>query len=114
MKRQFSFLWVAFACLVALSDCSPTIQSNQTPRSALVKIECYKASEQQILHLLRSGRARDIKVVTNGSSMEITAAFSPADTPPEMLAQVIQNLNDVSGVVHVELVENPRPIMQNF
>jgi hypothetical protein len=114
MKRQFSFLWVAFAILVALPGCSPYLSSTQTPGSALVKIECRDASVRQILELLRSGRGKDINVVADGSGTEITAAFSPADTPPGKLAQILQDLNDLSGVLHVEVVENPHPIRQNY
>jgi len=45
---------------------------------------------------------------------EITAAFSPVDTAPGKLEQILQHLNDMSGVLHVEVVENPHPIRQNL
>jgi len=112
MKRQFSFLWVAFAILAAFSGCSPYLEPSRTPSSALVKIECENASLQQIMELLRLGRGRDITVTPDGSY--ITAAFSPDDTPPEKLAQIVKNLSDLHGVLHVEVVENPRPILQYF
>ena len=112
MKRRFSFLWVAFAILAAVSGCSPYIEPSRTPTSALVKVECQNASQRQIMELLRLGRARDITVTPDGSC--ITAAFSPDDTTPERLAQILQNLHDLSGVLHVEVVENPRPILRNF
>ena len=114
MKSQFAFLWVVIAALAAFPGCTPSMQSNQTPRSALVKVECHNASLPQILELLQSGRGKDISVTADGASMEITAAFSPVDTPPEKLAQIIQDLNGLNGVLHVELVENPHPIRQNF
>jgi len=114
MKRRFPFLWVTFALLAALPGCNPYIPSTPTPGSALVKIECRNAPERQILELLRSGRAKDISVVADGSCLVITAAFSPANTPPEKLAQILQDLNDLSGVLYVEVVENPGPIRQNF
>jgi hypothetical protein len=114
MKRQFSFLWVSFAILVACSGCSPAIQSNQTPQSALVKIECQNASVRQILELLRSGRGKDINVAMGNSCMEITAAFRPGDAPPGKLEQILQSLTDLSGVIHVEVEGNPHPIRQNF
>ena len=114
MKRRFTFPGVAFAILAAFPGCSPTIQTSQTPQSALVKVECQNASVQEILYFLRSGRGKDISVTADGPCMEITAAFSPADTPPEKLTQLLQYLNDLGGVLHVEVVENPRPIRQNF
>ena len=114
MKRQFSFLWVAFAILVALTGCGPYIPTNAASGSALVKVECRDASVRQILELLRSGRGKDISVRGDGSCQEITAAFSPADTAPGKLDQILQNLNDMSGVLHVEVVENPHPIRQNL
>ena len=115
MKGQFSFLWVAFALLVALPGCNPSyIPSTPMTGSALVKVECHDASVQQILFLLRSGRGKDIRAVFNGFCQEITAAFSPTDTPPGKLAQILQDLNVLNGVLHVEVVENPHPIRQNF
>ena len=115
MKRLFTFLWVAFAILVALPGCSPyIIPSTPTPGSALVKVECRDAPVRQILELLRSGRGKDISVVTDGSCQEITAAFSPADTTPGKLAQILEDLNGLMGVLHAEVVENPHPIRQNF
>ena len=117
MKRQFSFLWVAFAILVGLPGCSPYyIPSNPAPGSALVKIECRDASDvrQRVLELLRSGRGKDISVGADGSCLEITAAFSQADTPPGKLAQILEDLNGLMGVLHAEVVENPHPIRQNF
>src|SRR6202034_658276 len=74
---------------------------------ALVKVECRDASVRQILELLRSGSGRDINVRDDGSCREITAAFSPADTAPGKLEQILQHLNDMSGVLHVDIVENP-------
>ena len=112
MKRLFSFPGVAFAILVALQGCSPSIQSYQTPASALVRIECASGSVQQIQQFLRFSRGKDISVALDGSY--ITAAFSPEDIPPAKLAQILQNLNELSGVLRVEVMENPRPIMQNF
>ena len=114
MKRRSSFLWVCFALLVCLSGCGPSGQSTQSPASALVKVECYTTSIQPILQLLRSGRGKDIDVKTDGSSTEITAAFSPDFTDRAKLLQILQQLNDLSGVVHVEVEENPHPIRQNF
>jgi len=114
MKRQFSFPWLAFATLIALSSCSPSIQSTRTPGSALVKIECYHASVSQILLILRSGRGRDISVTADGPSTLITAAFSPLLTDPARLAQILHDLDALGGVMHVEVMENPRPVMQNF
>ncbi len=116
MKRQFAFLWVAFAILVTLPGCNPYIPSNPTEEPALLKIECRDAPviRQRVLQLLRSGRGKDISVGTDGSCLEITAAFTPADTPPGKLAQLLQDLNDLIGVLHTELVENPHPIRQNF
>jgi hypothetical protein len=112
MKRQISFLWVAFAILVAFLGCSQYSQPAQTPGSALLKIECRNASVRQILELLRSGGGKDISVSDDGS--EITAAFSPAYTSAGRLMQIFQDLNNLSGVLHVEVVENPHPIRQNF
>jgi hypothetical protein len=116
MKRPFSFLWAAFALLLALPGCSPYLSpSNPTPGSALVTIECRDATaERQILELLRSGRAKDISVRADGSSLEITAAFSPEYTPAGRLGQILQDLNELNGVLYVEVVENPHPIRQNF
>ena len=115
MKRQLPFLWATFALLAALSGCSPYLApSNPAPASTLVKIECREASVQQILQLLRSGRGKDITVVADGTSMEITAAFSPADTPPGKLVQILNDLNSLNGVIHADVVENPHPIRQNF
>ena len=115
MKRQFSFLWAAFAFLVALPGCIPNVPQNPTPGSALVKVECRDAPVvRQILVLLRSGRGKDISVENDGSCLEITAAFSPADTPPGKLAQILEDLNGLMGVLHAEVVENPHPIRQNF
>jgi hypothetical protein len=116
MKRQFSFLWAAFAILVALPGCGPYIPTNPTAGSAQVKVECRGAPviRQMVLELLRSGRGKDISVGADGSFLEITAAFSPADTPPGKLAQILQDLNDLNGVLHVEVAENLHPIRQNF
>ena len=114
MKRQCSFLWVTFALLVALQGCKTYISSSPTPGTALVKVECRDASVRQILELLRSGRGKDISVVTNSSYVEIMAAFRPAETPPQKFEQIVQDLNGLSGVLHVEVVENPHPIRQNF
>jgi hypothetical protein len=114
MKRQFSFLWVTFAILVALQGCGPYIPTTAASGSALVTVECRDASVRQILQLLRSGRGKDISVRDDGACREITAAFRPEDTPPGKLAQILQDLNDLNGVLHVEVVENPHPIRQNF
>jgi len=116
MKRQFSFLWVAFVLVAALPCCSPNIASAPTSGSALVKVECRDASDvrEMVLQLLRSGRGKDISVKTDGACLEITAAFSPADTPPGRLVQVMEDLNNLGGVLHVEVVENPRPILRDF
>jgi hypothetical protein len=120
MKRQFSFLWAAFALLATLQGCGPYIPSNSTPGStsgsALVTIECRDAPDvrQRVLEVLRSGRGKDINVGPDGTCLEITAAFSPTDTPPGRLAQILQDLNDLIGVLHAEVMENPHPIRQNF
>ncbi|HVS97284.1 MAG TPA: hypothetical protein VHE54_12405 [Puia sp.] len=115
MKRQSAFLWVSFALLAALVGCSPSIQSGQMPSSALVKVECQNGSVRQILELLRSGRGKDISTVAvDGYCTEVTAAFSPMDTPAWKLEQVLEMLNGLGGVLHVELVENPHPIRQAF
>lgn len=112
MKRQFSFLWVAFAILAAIPGCNPSFQSTQPQGSALVTIEYYNASVEQIVGLLRSARGKDISVAADGST--ITAAFSPADTPARRLAQILEDLNNLPGVMHVDVRENPRPILQSF
>ncbi|HEV2482068.1 MAG TPA: hypothetical protein VGS79_20525 [Puia sp.] len=112
MKRRSSFLWGAFVTLAAFSGCSPAIQPIETPTSAVVRVECHNAPVRQILELLRSGRAKDISVAADGSC--ITAAFSPADMPPGKLEEIMEELNDLTGVLHVEVEENPRPIVQNF
>jgi hypothetical protein len=112
MKRRFSFLWVAFALASSLAGCGPSIQTTQTQGSALVTIEYYHASVEQIVHLLRAGRGKDITVSSDGSTVK--AAFSQADTPAWKLAELLRDLNNLPGVLHVDLVENPRPIMQNF
>ena len=111
MKRQFSFLWLAFAILVALPGCGDYIPSNSPAGSALVKVECQDATgvRQMVLELLRSGRGKDISVVADGSSVVITAAFNPADMPPGKLAQIVQDLTDLGGVMHAEVVENQSP-----
>lgn len=112
MKRRSSFLWVAFALLAALQGCSPTLQPTQTPVSALVRVECHNAPVRQILELLRSGRARDISVAADGSW--ITAAFDPADLSPGKLEQIMQELTDLDGVLHVDVTENPHPIVHDL
>ena len=114
MKRRSAFLWVAFAAVIAFSACGPYIQTSQTLSSALVKIECRNASVQQILLLLRSGRGKDITVIGTDPSLMITVAFSPVETPAWRLAQIINDLQEMSGVLSVNLQENPRPIMQSF
>ena len=115
MKRQFSFLWVAFALFAAFPACGPAIQSTHTPGSALVTVECQNVSQRQVVELLRSGRGKDVAVaVADGFSVRITAAFSPMETPAWKLAQVLQDLHGLSGVIHVDVEENPRPIRQNF
>jgi hypothetical protein len=127
MKRRFSFLWAAFALLVtfalliALPGCGPYIPSNGTAesalgKSALVRIECRDAPDvrQSVLMLLRSGRGKDISIGSDGSFLEITAAFSPTDTPSDRFAHILEDLNHTNGVIHVEIVENPHPIRQNF
>jgi len=117
MKRQFTFLWAAFAFLVALPGCSPYIlPSDPMPRSALVRVECRDLPDvrQNVLQLLRSGRGKDISMKTDGSCLEIAAAYTPADTPPGKLEQILRDLNDLNGVLHVEVGENPRPIRQYF
>ena len=117
MKRQFSFLWVVFALSAALAGagCGPSSQISQTPTSGLVKVDCFNASAQGIMDLLRSGRGRDIAVRNaDGATMEITVAFSPADTPAWKLAQILRDLNGLSGVIHVEVMENPSVIRQSF
>ena len=117
MKRQFTFLWVAFAFLVALPGCTPYyVPSDSMPRSALVKVECRDLPDvrQNVLQLLRSGRGKDISLKTDGSCLEIAAAYTPADTPPGKLEQILQDLSNLNGVLRVEVGENPRPIRQNF
>jgi len=105
---------VIFVTLAAFPCCSPSFQTNQALTvSALVRVECQNASvQQQVLEMLRAARGKDIAVVDDGAC--VTAAFSPMDTPPESLARIVQNLNNVAGVTRVEVVENPRPIRQNF
>lgn len=112
MKRQISFLWGAFVLLAGFPGCSPSFQATQTPTSALVRVECHNAPVRQIMELLRSGRAKDISVAPDGSC--VTAAFNPADTSLRMLEQILEELNDLNGVLHVEVMENPHPIMHNF
>jgi hypothetical protein len=114
MKRRSSFLGATFALLITLSGCGTTIQSEQASGSALVKIECNNASLQEILHMLRAGRGKDISVTADVYTSEITAAFSVADTPPKRLQQILQDLDQMGGVLHTEVVENPRPIKQTF
>ena len=115
MKRQFSFLWAAFALLASFPCCTPSyVSSSPSQTSALVKLECHNAPVNQILAYLRSGRGKDITVVPDGSAQLITAAFSPADTPPEKLVKIVQYLTDLEGVLHVEVAENPHPIRQSF
>jgi hypothetical protein len=111
MKRS-SFLWVVFVLLAASQGCSPSNQTTQTPVSALVKVECHNAPIRQILELLRSGRARDISVAADGSL--VTAAFDPADLTPGKLEQIMQELTELDGVLHVEVMENPQPIAHNL
>jgi len=114
MKRQSSFLWVIFVTLAAFPCCSPSYQTNQSlTTSALVRVDCQGASiQQQVLEMLRAARGKDISVVDDGAC--VTAAFSPMDTSPERLAQMVQKLNNLPGVTRVEVVENPHPIRQNF
>jgi hypothetical protein len=66
------------------------------------------------LQILRSGRGKDISVTADAFTSEISAAFSVADTPPKRLQQILQDLDGMVGVIHTELVENPRPIKQTF
>lgn len=114
MKRQFTFLGVTFALLAALSCGTPYIATNPESPSALLTVECHNASVQQIMQLLRSGRAKDIRTITNPGGQKITAAFTPADTPPAILAHIVQELHDLDGVISVDLAENHQPIRQNF
>jgi hypothetical protein len=118
MKRQITFLWAAFAFLVALPGCNPyyTPSISMPPRSALVTVECRDLPDvrQNVLQLLRSGRGKDISMKTDGSCLEIAAAYMPADIPPGKLEQILQDLNNLNGVLRVEVGENPRPIRQNF
>jgi hypothetical protein len=120
MKRRFSFLWAVFALLAALPGCTPYIPSSptatETVGSVLVTIECRDAPNVQpsILQLLRSGRGKDISARSDGSFLEITAAFIQTETPSGRLAQIIELLKGMNGVINVEIAENPRPIRQNF
>ena len=115
MKREFSFLWVSLALLATLQACTPAIQSAQTPGSALIRVECENASANGIVQLFRGGRGKDITTVASDRAVtRITAAFSPEYTPPYRFAQLMRDLNNLPGVLNVEVVENPRPILQNF
>ncbi|MDP4218439.1 MAG: hypothetical protein Q8927_19750 [Bacteroidota bacterium] len=117
MKRRFSFLRASFALLIALSGCGPFIPSDSTATdSSLVTIECRDAADvrQSVLMLLRSGQGKDISIGSDGSFLQITAAFTPIYTPSERFAHILEDLNHVNGVIHVDVVENRRPIRQNF
>ncbi len=114
MKRRFPFPGVAFALLLALPCCTPNIASTPAPSSALVTIEYRGVSVRQITQLLRSGRGKDISVEDEGSFLRITAAFSPVDTTPAKLTQMLNDLNVIDGVLRAGLGENPHPIRQSF
>jgi hypothetical protein len=114
MKRQFSFLGVVFALLATLSCGTPYIATNPEPPSALLTVECRSASVQQIMQLLRSARAKDIRTITDPGGQKITAAFTPADTPPSMLAHIVQLIHDLDGVISVDLAENHQAVRENF
>ena len=114
MKRRSSFPGVAIAILLALPCCTPNIASTPPPSSALVTVEYRGASVSEITQLLRSARGKDISVKDEGSCWQITAAFTPGDTPKEKLLQILNELNNLGGVLHAGLEENPHPIRQNF
>lgn len=114
MKRRSAFLWVTFALFVALPGCSPSIQTAETPRPALVTVECEDASVRQVLDLLRSARGKDIAVQKEGYIVGIKVAFSPEYTSAERLTQILHDLDNMGGVIHTEVVENPRPVKQGF
>jgi hypothetical protein len=107
---------MAIACLVIFFGCNPYMPSASASESVLLKVECRDAPNirQSVMLLLHSGRAKDIMVRSDGSSLEITAAFILEDTPPSTVESIALELKNLNGVVRTEILENHSVVRQKW
>jgi hypothetical protein len=112
MKKMF-FPLVA---LLFFWACETTRPASVNPEeSYLMHVECVPGAttRNEVLLLLRRGRAKDVKVEEGGGAMTIEAAYYKADNDVRMLEGIAEDLRQVGTVVHVELRDNTLTVREN-
>jgi len=117
MKKLF-FPLLSFLLLTAflfLSACSvPREAGEDLNDSYLMHVECTESvsTRNEVLLLLKRGRARDVRVDDVGGTMTIEAAYYKNDNNIGLLESIADDLRLMSTVVGVEIRDNPRMVRQ--
>lgn len=111
MKKLFfpflSFLFLA-ACTV------PMQVSENLNDSYLMHVEFPESgsTRNEVLLMLKRGRAKDVRVDDVGGTMTIEAAYYKSDNDIGLLESIADDLKLMSTVVEVEIRDNPRVVRQ--
>jgi hypothetical protein len=106
-------LFIVFAILCG---CETVMPLSHAEESSLIWIECKNETTVRltVTQLLRSIRAKDIEVGEDGFVTNIQAAFGNTDFPRGKLEEIKDKLEEMNGVLHVEIRENHSIIRQSF
>lgn len=103
-------LFFPLLSLLILSACEVPMQvSENLNDSYLMHVECAPggATRNEVLLLLKRGRARDIRIEDLSSGLTIEAAYYKADNDIGLLQSIADDLRLVSTVVEVEIGTTP-------
>lgn len=84
--------------------------------SLLITIDCRNQTglKQSIVMLFRIYKARDLKVSDSigGESLSISAAFLKTELPQGKLTELVQQIENLGGVIETRVEENRGPVVQ--
>jgi hypothetical protein len=82
--------------------------------SYLMHVECVTgaSTRNEVLLLLKRGRAKDVKVDDQGGGMMIEAAYYKADNDIGLLQSIADDLGLIPTVMEVEIRDNPKVVRQ--
>jgi uncharacterized membrane protein YhiD involved in acid resistance len=109
-------LFAGLLVILVLSACGPVMPINSADDSISIRIEFRNEAilKQTILQRLRYNKAMDIKLGPDDDFTNIEAAFRMRDTPSSKLEQMMEELQQLSGVVDIDIEKNKTIVKQTF
>jgi hypothetical protein len=113
MKKLQLALYMA---LVILPACETTRPLDVSGTSSVIRVECKNEASlrQTVMQVIRSCKAYDIVVNDDGGCVIIQASYYDADVPNGRLGVIKEMLDEMAGVIRVEIRENHSVIRQSF